>query len=161
MRESLPPPSTNGERPDAVLSYPRFLWRMWRLAFSGSVLYYATMTLLSAVVLVAANAWAHQLSDGMVRTNMSDHVSWGLYIANFTFCVGLAAGAVMMVIPRIRGNEDHGAEQRHRGVVEDASRERQPPHPPQETRIAEHRIGALAVRTRRRKGLSHRRQLSK
>ncbi len=30
---------------------------------------------------------------------MSDHVSWGLYIANFTFCVGLAAGAVMMVIP--------------------------------------------------------------
>jgi hypothetical protein len=30
---------------------------------------------------------------------MSDHVSWGLYIANFTFAVGLAAGAVMMVIP--------------------------------------------------------------
>lgn len=30
---------------------------------------------------------------------MTDHVSWGLYIANFTFCVGLAAGGVMMVIP--------------------------------------------------------------
>jgi hypothetical protein len=30
---------------------------------------------------------------------MSDHVSWGLYIANFTFVVGLAAGGVMMVIP--------------------------------------------------------------
>ena len=30
---------------------------------------------------------------------MTDHVSWGLYIANFTFGVGLAAGAVMMVIP--------------------------------------------------------------
>jgi hypothetical protein len=32
-------------------------------------------------------------------TNMTDHVSWGLYIANFTFSVGLAAGGVMMVIP--------------------------------------------------------------
>jgi len=30
---------------------------------------------------------------------MTDHVSWGMYIGNFTFAVGLAAGAVMMVIP--------------------------------------------------------------
>ena len=37
--------------------------------------------------------------EGMIVTNMTDHVSWGLYIANFTFCVGLAAGGVMMVIP--------------------------------------------------------------
>ncbi len=35
----------------------------------------------------------------MVATDMTDHVSWGLYIANFTFLVGLAAGGVMMVIP--------------------------------------------------------------
>jgi molybdopterin-containing oxidoreductase family membrane subunit len=35
----------------------------------------------------------------MIVTNMTDHVSWGLYIANFTFLVGLAAGGVMMVIP--------------------------------------------------------------
>jgi len=35
----------------------------------------------------------------MILTNMSDHVSWGLYIANFTFMVGVAAGGVMMVIP--------------------------------------------------------------
>ena len=99
MKSSLPPPSSPGERPDAVLSYPRFLWSMWRLAFTGSFLYYAAMTLLTAVMLVGANGWAHQLADGMVRTNMTDHVSWGLYIANFTFVVGLAAGAVMMVIP--------------------------------------------------------------
>ncbi|MBS2018897.1 MAG: polysulfide reductase NrfD [Deltaproteobacteria bacterium] len=96
---SLPPPSLRGERPDPVLSYPRFLWRMWRLAFQGSFAYYAAMTALTAVMLVGLNAWAHQLADGMVRTNMTDHVSWGLYIANFTFTVGLAAGAVMMVIP--------------------------------------------------------------
>ena len=57
------------------------------------------MTVLTAIALVGANAWAVQVRDGMVRTNMTDHVTWGLYIANFTFCVGLAAGGVMMVIP--------------------------------------------------------------
>jgi molybdopterin-containing oxidoreductase family membrane subunit len=57
------------------------------------------MFALTAVALVGANAWAVQVRDGMIRTNMTDHVSWGLYIANFTFCVGLAAGGVMMVIP--------------------------------------------------------------
>jgi len=39
------------------------------------------------------------MAGGMVTTNMTDHVSWGLYIANFTFMVGVAAGGVMMVIP--------------------------------------------------------------
>ena len=38
---------------------------------------------------------------------MSDEVSWGVYIANFTFLVGVAAAAVMMVIPvYIYNNED-------------------------------------------------------
>lgn len=103
---SLPPPSLPGQRPDSVLSYPRFLWSMWRLAFQGSFTYYAAMTTLTAIVLVGLNAWAHQLADGMVRTNMTDHVSWGLYIANFTFTVGLAAGAVMMVIPAYLYDDD-------------------------------------------------------
>lgn len=82
-----------------VLSYPRFLLRMLRMAFDGSATFYVGMTALTAIFLVGANAWAHQLTSGMVRTGMTDHVSWGLYIANFTFGVGLAAGAVMMVIP--------------------------------------------------------------
>jgi molybdopterin-containing oxidoreductase family membrane subunit len=82
-----------------VTSYPRFLARMIRMSFEGSAKFYVAMTALSAIFLVGVNAWAHQLADGMVRTGMTDHVSWGLYIANFTFGVGLAAGAVMMVIP--------------------------------------------------------------
>jgi molybdopterin-containing oxidoreductase family membrane subunit len=82
-----------------VFTYPRFLWTLFRLSFEGSPRFYAWMTVLSAVALVGANAWAHQVADGMVVTSMTDHVSWGLYIANFTFGVGLAAGAVMMVIP--------------------------------------------------------------
>lgn len=80
-------------------SYPRFLWRALGVATDGNWLFYGWMTLLTAMALVGANAWAVQVRDGMIVTNMSDHVSWGLYIANFTFAVGLAAGGVMMVIP--------------------------------------------------------------
>jgi Ni/Fe-hydrogenase subunit HybB-like protein len=80
-------------------SYPRFIWRSLVLATDGGWLFYGWMTLLTAIALVGANAWAVQVRDGMAVTAMSDHVSWGLYIANFTFAVGLAAGGVMMVIP--------------------------------------------------------------
>jgi len=82
-----------------LVSYPHFLWRSIVLATDGRIGFYAWMTFLTAVSLVGANAWAHQVTHGMILTNMSDHVSWGLYIANFTFIVGLAAGGVMMVIP--------------------------------------------------------------
>lgn len=68
-------------------------------ATDGNLFFYAWMTFLTAIALVGANAWARQVAGGMLLTNMSDHVSWGLYIANFTFMVGVAAGAVMMVIP--------------------------------------------------------------
>lgn len=81
------------------VNYPRFIWRSLVEATDGSLKFYAWMTLLTAVALVGLNAWAHQVSEGMALTGMSDHVSWGLYIANFTFMVGLAAGGVMMVIP--------------------------------------------------------------
>lgn len=87
------------ERPQHWVSYPRFLWRSAVKATDGSWLFYAWMFVLTAIALVGANAWAHQVADGMVVTNMTDQVSWGLYIANFTFMVGLAAGGVMMVIP--------------------------------------------------------------
>jgi molybdopterin-containing oxidoreductase family membrane subunit len=83
----------------AVTGYPKFIGRAVWLATEGSLAFYAWMTVLTAVFLVGANAWANQVAGGMITTNMTDHVSWGLYIANFTFCVGLAAGGVMMVIP--------------------------------------------------------------
>ena len=82
-----------------ITSYPRFLWRAIGVSTDGSWVFYTWMTVLTAVFLVGVNAWAHQLVGGMGLTAMSDHVSWGLYIANFAFAVGLAAGAVMMVIP--------------------------------------------------------------
>ncbi len=81
------------------ISYPRFLWRSLRAATDGSWTFYIWMTFLTAVALVGVNAWAHQVTSGMIVTNLTDHVSWGFYIANFTFGVGLAAGGVMMVVP--------------------------------------------------------------
>jgi len=90
-----PPPS----RAAAPLTYLRFLGTVLVRAFSGTWRFYAWMTVLTAIALVGLNAWGYQLLHGMQVTNLSDHVSWGLYIANFTFGVGLAAGAVMMVIP--------------------------------------------------------------
>jgi len=82
-----------------VRSYPKFLWWALGEATNGSLLFYVWMFVLTAVALVGANAWATQVAHGMIVTNMTDHVSWGLYIANFTFMVGVAAGGVMMVIP--------------------------------------------------------------
>ena len=85
--------------PSHVVSYPRFLLECLKISFDGGPLFYAWMTVLTALALVGANAWAQQMSQGLILTSMTDHVSWGLYIANFTFAVGLAAGGVMMVIP--------------------------------------------------------------
>lgn len=92
-------PSSSAPESSALVSYPRFLRQALHVATEGSWMFYLWMTVLTAIALVGANAWAVQVRDGMVRTGMSDHVSWGLYIANFTFFVGLAAGGVMMVIP--------------------------------------------------------------
>jgi len=85
--------------PPHHVTYLRFLRRALAAVTDGGLPYYAWMVFLAAVALVGLNAWAHQVIDGLVITHMTDHVSWGLYIANFTFAVGVAAGGVMMVIP--------------------------------------------------------------
>ncbi len=91
----------------ATRNYLVFLRRSAGLAFVGDWRYYAWMGALSVIILLGLNAYAKQLVHGLVVTGMSDEVSWGVYIANFTFLVGVAAAAVMMVIPvYIYGNED-------------------------------------------------------
>jgi molybdopterin-containing oxidoreductase family membrane subunit len=40
-----------------------------------------------------------QLQIGLITTNMRDQVVWGLYISNFTYLVGVAAAAVLLVVP--------------------------------------------------------------
>lgn len=80
-------------------TYPQFLRACFRVATDVRPIFFVWMIFLTAVALVGLNAFAHQAVSGLGLTGMSDHVSWGLYIANFTFTVGLAAGGVMMVIP--------------------------------------------------------------
>ena len=77
----------------------RFFIDFVKESFRGGVLFYSWMTALSVVF--AAGFWNYlkQWDQGLLVTGMSDQVSWGIYISNFTFLVGTAAAAVMLVIP--------------------------------------------------------------
>lgn len=57
------------------------------------------MLVLTIIALFGLNAYCKQFVQGLATTGMTDQVSWGMYIANFTFLVGMAAAAVMLVIP--------------------------------------------------------------
>ena len=65
----------------------------------GSTRYHLWMGVLSFFMIVGAYAYSVQAREGLQVTGMNDHVSWGIYISNFTFLVGLAAAAVMLVMP--------------------------------------------------------------
>jgi Ni/Fe-hydrogenase subunit HybB-like protein len=68
-------------------------------ATSGGRRYHVWMAILTFIMLVGGYCYSLQLRYGLGVTGMSDHVSWGLYISNFTFLVGLAAAAMMLVLP--------------------------------------------------------------
>ncbi len=78
-------------------------WHFYRRTLSlvvrGSKAYYAWCFLLMAIILIGLLFYLKQHELGLVETNMTDQVSWGLYIANFTYLVGMAAAAVLLVIP--------------------------------------------------------------
>ncbi len=67
--------------------------------FTGSVQYYLWLGTLLALMVVGAFSYSVQFREGLAATGMHDHVSWGIYISNFIFFVGVAAGGVMLVIP--------------------------------------------------------------
>ncbi|MBT3235156.1 MAG: polysulfide reductase NrfD [Bdellovibrionales bacterium] len=79
--------------------YIRFWLNMFKESFSGSKTYYLWVGVLTALLLPGIYSYYLQLSQGLVVTNMVDQVSWGAYIANFTFLVGVAAAAVLLVVP--------------------------------------------------------------
>jgi molybdopterin-containing oxidoreductase family membrane subunit len=70
-----------------------------RLALGGGVVYHVWMTFLSILVISGILAYMRQFNEGLIVTNMRDQVSWAFYIGNFTFLVGVAAAAVLLVIP--------------------------------------------------------------
>jgi len=66
---------------------------------SGPRSYYAWCLLLLFFIILGLKYYIQQLDEGLIATHMRDEVSWGLYISNFTYLVGVAAAAVLLVIP--------------------------------------------------------------
>jgi molybdopterin-containing oxidoreductase family membrane subunit len=61
--------------------------------------YYVWVILLAMLAGIGILAYIRQLQQGLIATGMQNYVSWGLYIGNFTFLVGVAAAAVLLIIP--------------------------------------------------------------
>ena len=76
-----------------------FLLSALRSATSGGRRYHLWMGILTAIMLVGGYAYLEQANHGLVVTGMNNHVSWGLYISNMAFLVGVAAAAVILVLP--------------------------------------------------------------
>jgi Ni/Fe-hydrogenase subunit HybB-like protein len=72
---------------------------MLEKALTGTKKYYGWMAALLAVIGVGFACYLWQFQFGLGITGMSRDVSWGFYIAQFTFLVGVAASAVMVVLP--------------------------------------------------------------
>lgn len=65
----------------------------------GGIKYYAWVAFLFILIVFGISAYIQQIDKGLITTAMRDQVSWGFYIANFTFLVGVAAAAVLLVVP--------------------------------------------------------------
>ena len=70
-----------------------------RHVLRGNWLYWLWISGLLALIAIGFIAYVRQLTGGLATTSMRDQVSWAFYIGNFTFLVGVAAAAVLLVIP--------------------------------------------------------------
>ncbi len=68
-------------------------------AFKGNRAYWLWIIFLSVVITVAGICYLRQYVFGLGLTGMGRDLSWGLYISQFTFLVGIAAGGLMLVLP--------------------------------------------------------------
>jgi Ni/Fe-hydrogenase subunit HybB-like protein len=68
-------------------------------AFTGSKKYLAWQTFLGGLIFIGILCYAWQYMYGLGQTGMSRDISWGIYISQLTFFVGVAASAVMLVLP--------------------------------------------------------------
>ncbi len=72
---------------------------MLERALTGTSKYYKLLGVLLIFMGLGFASWLLQLNRGLTITGLSRDVSWGIYIAQFTFLVGVAASAVMVVLP--------------------------------------------------------------
>ncbi len=72
---------------------------MFEKALKGNKYYWMWLAFLGVWMGIAAFCYIQQYLTGMGLTGMSRDVPWGIYIGQFTFLVGVAAGGVMLVLP--------------------------------------------------------------
>jgi Ni/Fe-hydrogenase subunit HybB-like protein len=72
---------------------------MLEKALIGTKRYYGLLAILASIFALGFFFYLKQLHVGLSITGMSRDVSWGFYVAQFTYLVGVAASAVMVVLP--------------------------------------------------------------
>jgi len=72
---------------------------MLERALTGSQRYWGWLVFLLALMGIGLGFYLYQFQEGLKITGMGRDVSWGFYIAQFTYLVGVAASAVMVVLP--------------------------------------------------------------
>ena len=72
---------------------------MLEKALTGNRTYWVWVFALLLAIGAGFVCYLWQFVDGLGITGMSRDVTWGFYIAQFTFLVGVAASAVMVVLP--------------------------------------------------------------
>jgi Ni/Fe-hydrogenase subunit HybB-like protein len=68
-------------------------------ALRGDKRYWSWVIALMALIGVGVLFYLRQYNEGLGITGLGRDVTWGFYIAQFTFMVGVAASAVMVVLP--------------------------------------------------------------
>jgi Ni/Fe-hydrogenase subunit HybB-like protein len=79
--------------------FGRFISGSITVVTTGGRAYWTWITVLLLLIVSGVVAYSGQITIGLEVTAMRDQVSWGFYIGNFTFLVGVAAAAVVLVIP--------------------------------------------------------------
>jgi len=94
----------NKSKEDMMTANPKkglvvFISDCIRWSLSGGFVYKIYLAALLTVIGAGVYAYGQQFQKGLIITGMSNIVSWGLYISNFTFFVGVAAAAIMLILP--------------------------------------------------------------
>ena len=72
---------------------------MLERAIKGTSGYWGWLIFLLALMGIGLGCYLYQFSEGLKVTGMNRDVSWGLYIGQLTYFVGVAASGVMVVLP--------------------------------------------------------------
>ncbi len=86
-----------------ILDNAKLFWRFTlgsaKVVGQGNGVYYSWLAVLLVLIVIGGAAYVNQMANGLITSNMRDQVSWGFYIGNFAFLVGVAAAAVVLVVP--------------------------------------------------------------